>query len=333
MKKLIILIALLLNFSLISSSQQKPTVDFRVNFRDGNTINGTTQITKIDLTTTFGKLTFPIKNISSIVLGIQPDIANKEKFRKLINELNNPSEEARKKAYAELTSLEASAVPVIEQLVSDSVLASSTISEFNITEIISILKGKYFIENGYDSEDIITTDNLYRIGGISTLKDVSLKTEYGTLEIPKDKIKSIDVFYRDYDQNEAIYTLPANKYISGNTAGGWLKTNIYVKPGQRVSITATGEVTLASLSNAKYKPDGASATTAATYEGDYSYGSTYPTYGNLVYKVGEVGAMVKAGSKYNFVATQGGCIYLSIYETVYNANNSGNYNVKVKTNN
>ena len=57
--------------------------------------------------------------------------------------------------------------------------------------------------------------------------------------------------------------------------------------------------------------------------------STYPSYGNLVYKIGDTGTTTKAGSKFSGVAETSGMLYLSIYETVYNASNSGYYSVKV----
>ncbi|MGZ4043214.1 MAG: hypothetical protein ACXVO9_08430, partial [Bacteroidia bacterium] len=122
------------------------------------------------------------------------------------------------------------------------------------------------------------------------------------------------------------------------TSGGWLKTGVTLKAGQRFTITANGEVTLASLSNSKYKPDGSSkAEGAADYtkpynsgeEGEYSSGG-YPTYGQVVYKIGESSTeTLKAGAKFSGTAKTSGVLMIAIYETVYNANNKGTYNVKV----
>ena len=100
-------------------------------------------------------------------------------------------------------------------------------------------------------------------------------------------------------------------------------------------MAATGEVTLASLSNAVYKPDGSTKASGATdyTGGDYEGASTYATYGMLVYKIGENSYdNLKAGAKYTGTAKTNGMLYLSIYETVFNANNKGSYNVKVTVN-
>lgn len=134
-------------------------------------------------------------------------------------------------------------------------------------------------------------------------------------------------------KGETAYTLQAAKHISGNLNGGWLRTGIMVKTGQKLNITANGEVTLASLSNSKYKPNGSvkNASTETGYEDEYydEGNSTYPTYGNVVYKIGENGTVMKAGAKFSGNVTGSGMLYLAIYETVHNANNKGSYIVKV----
>jgi len=135
---------------------------------------------------------------------------------------------------------------------------------------------------------------------------------------------------------EYSFKLNATKNISGNTNGGWLKTGVVLKNGQRFSLVSNGEVTLASLSNSKYKPDGSSKTETAT-EWIKPYGAEddgvsggYPSYGQVVYKIGDGSTEnLKAGAKFNGTAKKSGMLYISIYETVYNAANKGGYNVKL----
>jgi len=49
----------------------------------------------------------------------------------------------------------------------------------------------------------------------------------------------------------------------------------------------------------------------------------------VVYKIGEYGEMMQAGSKFEGTANEEGVIYVSIYETVYDKTNTGSYSVKV----
>ena len=111
-----------------------------------------------------------------------------------------------------------------------------------------------------------------------------------------------------------------------------------LKAGQRFTINASGEVILASLSpSQKYKPTGAytDGSGNAINGNDDSYvdntsSASYPSYGNVVYKIGESDTEVKrAGGKFTGIAKTSGILYLAIYETVYSASNTGSYTVKV----
>jgi len=51
--------------------------------------------------------------------------------------------------------------------------------------------------------------------------------------------------------------------------------------------------------------------------------------GNLVYRIGEYGETIKAGSKYTGTAKDAGTIFLSIYESVFNSANTGYYPQKL----
>ena len=59
-------------------------------------------------------------------------------------------------------------------------------------------------------------------------------------------------------------------------------------------------------------------------------GTTYPSYGNVVYHIGDNSAeALKAGAKFTGTAKTSGMLYISIYETVYNAANTGSYTVRI----
>ncbi len=334
-KKTITCLIFIFAFVLFSYGQKEST-EFRLSLRDGSVITGTTQISNVSLGTIWGKLDIPVKNISQIFFGISPDNSQKEKIKSLITDLNNSTVSIRKTAYESITGLSINCIPVIEDIINSESYIPPTSDDYTAEMALGELKGVYNYDDASVGDDIIVTDNSYRIGGNYTVKSIALKTEYGNLEIPRDKIKSIDVFYKGGDVSESSFTLFANKHISGNTSGGWLKTSIYIKSGQKINITATGEVTLASLSGYKYKPDGkySGASNTEDYESDYTSttASTYPTYGNVVFKIGENGTMLKAGASFKGSVTGTGYLYLSIYETVYNAANTGSYLVRVKLN-
>ncbi|MGD0710523.1 MAG: hypothetical protein ABR968_05020 [Bacteroidales bacterium] len=324
MKKLILLLACFIAITSIYAQKQK--VELKLTLRDGNVITGTSNsVTSVLLNTAYGKLDIPIKNVSSLTFGITPDDGSKTKVINLIKQMNDPADDKRQAAYDELVKMSIGTIPVISDYIYGKDYQAGEYTDFTPEGALTELKSTYGVEENFSDKDVATIDFDYTMGGTFNLKSVDLKTEYGDLNVPKDKIKQMDISVYDEQSGEKIFKVMANKNISGNTDGGWLNTGIKIKTGQKLSINASGEVVLQSLSGNKYNPDGAANSTSTTSE----YASTYPTYGNLVYKIGESGETVKAGSKYNGTVKESGTLYLAIYETVYNATNTGSYSVKI----
>ncbi|MCD6069397.1 MAG: hypothetical protein K0S33_4223 [Bacteroidetes bacterium] len=315
-------------------SAQKP-VELSLKLRDGSNVSGTSTMADINLITDYGKLVIPTKNVTSIQVGIPTDKASYDKAKSFLSQLGNTNEEVRRAAYEELVKIGIKAIPAISDYINDPKNTDEYNGEFTPDNALNELKSNANVDEYTDGKDIIDIDGQYTIGGTYEFSKIEVKTEYGNLSIPKEKIKSIDVMFISGDgSNEFSFKLVASKNISANTAGGWLKTGIKLKNAQHFTITASGEVVLASLSNQKYKPDGSYESSTGekypTTTDEYSSTTTYPAYGNVVYKIGEASTTaLKAGAKYSGSATSAGMLYLAIYETVYNASNTGSYNVKV----
>jgi hypothetical protein len=307
-------------------------VEVRLSLRDGNTISGTTKMSDVSLVTDYGKLEIPLKSISSIDIGITSDKAMNDKVVNLVKQMGNSSEEVRKNTYNQLISLDIRAIPALTEMLYSASYEPAAFTDYSPESALSELRSKYNVSEEFSSRDIVSIDNQYTMGGVYDFKKIELKTEYGTLSVPKEKIEHMEVMYASSAEGELVVKLHASKHISSNPSG-WLKTGIMVKSGQKLNITASGEVAFASLSGAKYKPDG--TVSGTTYEGseygDYDYGtaSTYPAYGNVVFKVGDLGIVMKAGAKYTGAVTGNGMLFLAIYETVYNPANTGSYTVKL----
>lgn len=336
MKK-IILGFCLMSLSLAFGQKQ---AEVNLELHDGNVIKGTATFNDIDLTTSYGKLLIPITKVGNIKIGYGRDKSSSDKansYIKLLNTSNN--DEVRKGAYTDLVKMGLKALTALEDFYADSknVVETDYTGDYTIDNAYEEIKTNNNITESSSADDIVTIDNTYTMGGTYNFSKLEVKTEYGSLSIPKEKIRSIDIFVSSGSGNgEMFFKLMGNKNISGNQNGGWYKTGITLKAGQKFSISASGEVTLASLSNAVYKPDGSTkASGASEYSGgDYEgSASTYATYGMLVYKIGENSYdNLKAGAKFTGTAKTSGMLYLSIYETVFNANNKGSYNVKVSVN-
>jgi len=324
---------LLLAFGLFA---QKPA-EVSVKLRDGSNVSGTATLPDVTLVTEYGKLLIPLKNVSSIKVGIPTDKAINEKAVSFLKQLSSTSDDAKKGAYEELIKLGVKAIPAIDNFSNDPKNQNEYAGEYTPDNALNELRSANGVDATTTDKDEVSIDNGYLMGGVFEFNKLDVKTEYGNLSIPKEKIKSIDVTYMgEAGSNEMSFKLIGSKNISSNQAGGWLKTGIMLKNGQKFSVVSSGEVTLASLSNQKYHPDGSyetatgekyPSTSTATEE---SGTNTYPSYGNVVYKIGEAStSTLKAGAKLNGTAVGSGMLYLAIYETVYNAANSGSYSVKV----
>src|SRR5688572_9591549 len=86
--------------------------EFRLTLRDGNIMTGTSKINNVSLQTAYGKLEIPIKNVTSIELGIAPS-KEKDKIILLLKQLSNSDEKMATGAYEELLKMDIGAIPVI----------------------------------------------------------------------------------------------------------------------------------------------------------------------------------------------------------------------------
>ena len=334
MKKNICVFSLFL-ISVSAFSQNQTEV--RVTLRDGSSFSGKAMMGNVSLVTDYGKLEIPLQNVSSLDLGITPDKGNETKIVNLIKQMGNSDEKMRKSAYDEIAKMSIGSIQIISNFIYSEKYQPAEYTDFTPEGALNELKAALNADETISDKDIITIDGQYTMGGTYDFKKIDLKTEYGVLSLPKEKIKHMDVLYTPAgDGSDRNFVLLGSKNISANNNGGWLKTGIMIKQGQKLIISASGEISFASLSNNKYKPDGkvvGAATTSETDygEGDYSYGSTssYPTYGNVVYKLGEAGTAMKAGAKFSGTVQTSGMLFLAVYETVYNAGNTGSYSVKV----
>lgn len=338
MKKIIIVLFVLANSFGFSQKLAEVSLDLL----DGNIIKGTTSLADIELVTAFGKLQIPISKVSHIEIGIGKDNSISEKVKGNLKILSTSTvEETRKASYSDLVKIGIKAIPFIQEFFNDpkNVSSEETYSgEYTIDNALSEIQSASNLSADMPKEDILTIDNIYIMGGNYNFTKLDIKTEYGSLSVPKEKIKTIDISVAmEPGSGDYSLKLNASKHISGNTSGGWLKTGVVLKNGQRFSLLSNGEVTLASLSNTKYKPDGSSKAETAT-DWTKPYGSEddgvssggYPSYGQVVYRIGDGSTEnLKAGAKFNGTAKKSGMLYISIYETVYNAANKGSYNVKL----
>ena len=88
MKKIIALLGITL-FAINCEAQND--VELKLTLRDGNLMSGTSKMSSVSLSTAYGKLEIPIKNVSSLDLGVTSDKATNDKVINLIKQIGNSS--------------------------------------------------------------------------------------------------------------------------------------------------------------------------------------------------------------------------------------------------
>ena len=330
MKKIFFVFILFLTtvFSFAQKSAKKEKVTFTVHMRNGDVISGTSSIRTLIVSTSYGPLAFPIGSINSVKIGIYNPEMDKESVTKLIDKLYNLKPEIQKEAFESLVQQEPGAISVIKEYMNQDSYTPAPSEEYSVEAALQQLITYYNIDEKVPMDDVVKFDDNYSIDGVCNFSgNIQLETEYGNIDLQRKSIVSIDVASEMPDEGSAkTFVLNANKNISGNVEGGYLNTGINVKAGKTIVISANGKVVLSSLSNNSYSPDGGVNGAPAPSDG----GTNAPTYGNVVFKIGDTGQQTKAGSSFRGKATASGILYLAIYETVFNASNSGTYKVKVR---
>ncbi len=306
---------------------KKNQANLCIKLRNGNVMSGVSAINTVSLNTNYGPLQIPIKDLLLIELGIIATDKTKQKIEAYVDLLQSGNEADCQQTFKSLCNVEMNAIPVLENYLSKD---NCAYPEYGVEAAYAFLKDSYGIDE-YISEDIITLQGDYRFPGVIDLTVLEIETEFGTLSIPRDKVVSIEIIPdASAESNNKTFKLEANQHISANLNGGWLKTNIKLNKGQKFTVESKGEIIMASLSNQSHKPSGAYLPPGGTWTvGNDHDNNALPIFGNVVYRIGDNGGMLKAGTKLSGTAIASGILYLSIYETVFNAANSGQYSVKV----
>ena len=312
----------------MSKAEQKTKkASLCIKLRNGNVMSGLSAIDTVSLTTKYGVLNLPVKDLVLLEFGIIATEKTKQKIAAYVDLLQSGNEADCQQTFKSLCNVEMNAIPVLESYLDKD---NCAYPDYGVEAALNYVKSIYGIEN-YIQDDIISLQDEFRFPGVLAISIIEIETEFGTLSIPRDKIISIEIMADPDAQHSArTFKLESNLYISANANGGWLKTGIKLNKGQKFTLESKGEIVMASLSNQTHKPNGAYLPPGGAWTtGNDHDSNALPIFGNVVYRIGESGSMLKAGTKISTTANASGILYLSIYETVFNVANSGSYTVKV----
>lgn len=189
--------------------------------------------------------------------------------------------------------------------------------------------------NFHDTPEIVKRDGstiqgqLTDISGTSPLQ-LTVQTSSGTQQLSSNDVSRI-LFARP--ANAPVATTGVNPQVTGAApAGGtitvqanqpWTATNITVKKGQRVQITATGTVQLSADQNDIAGPDGSKTGRSAT-----NAPMTQVLAGQLIGKIGNGGQPFPIGSNGVVTMPASGQLFLGVNDDAF-GDNTGSFQVTI----
>lgn len=327
MKKMFRLFLLLAFTQLsISAIAQNERPVFTLKLRNGDIITGVVDISSISFKTSYGDLAFPMKEVANITLGVNTFGVDKTTVMEHLNTIQNGELNDAAVAFDKLIKMEIGAIPYIKEYMESSAYKKKEGSDISVELAYDVMLSRHNMNKTFRTKDVLQTNGATSIEGAYEFESLTLETDYGRISVARAKIASISIIFKEVNNvGTGNFKLNANQNIAGNPNGGWANTGILVRKDQAIKIIASGQVNIASLSNNAYTPDGG-------VNGTPGPKSAEPSYGCLVFKIGESGPMMKAGDNYQGKANATGIIYVSIFESVFNAANTGTYTVKVAVN-
>lgn len=309
---------------LVASNAQKENIVLTLHLKNGDVISGKSDLREISFKTDYGNLKLPVSDVNSINIGLQNSEFDKARLLDLLDKLDSGTEKDKEHAFDEIIKMNEGSIPFIKSYIGNSKEKESR-NDLSVHVLFEVMLAKYNIKRNYNIYDEIFHNGKSTLEGTWQFEDLLLESAYGRIRINRKSIESVDVKVLTADgfEKNNSFKIFANRYITGNKDGGWLNTGILVKKGEQLQLETVGEVILESISGSKFTADGGINDAPAPVDKNV-------VYGNLVLKIGEKGKMIKGGEKMNFISNKTGIIYLSIYEIVYNLNNSGYFDVNVK---
>jgi hypothetical protein len=297
--------------------------------QDGSTVAGDLSIDEIKVTTEFGELLVPIAKLKSFTPGLDSNPTVSKQISDKLKDLESDDYQTREQAHKDLAALG----PKISRQLAEHANSDNAEVKRHVGEILKEFE-QAVEESSEDEEaesqqtkawindDTVETLTFTVIGKISP-PEFELASKYGPLRVKLGDIVSAS---RPTDARESMQR---SVTVSGQNLAqrSFKSTGIRVQAGDRVTITASGNITMTPWGgNSVTGPDG-----MANY-GWYVNGSI--PGGALVYRIGDKGQVQKAGSRITFTAKSSGTLQLAVgVQGEYAGGNyqfPGEYKAKVK---
>lgn len=300
-----------------------------IHFLNGSTVRMVIQSEKLEIATTYGKLSVPVKDVRAIEFGLHFPEGMEAKIEAATKGLGSGDYRTREKAGAELIELGPYSYPaLIEATRAPEPEISQRAKE--LAKKMQAAHPKKDLKTSVD--DKIVTKAFTIVGRIQT-PVVKAKTEYfGDIELGLAKMRTLKSVGGGSMDME--FSIDASKYAN---AGSWMDTGYYVDGRSGVSITAKGFIDVWPQQGGQYL-SGPNGFQAMQRGGGMPFGgiggkvravNQQQHCGMLLGKIGDDGEIFIVGERFEGTPETEGKLLLHIGPSQWNQGSAGNYEVKV----
>ncbi len=302
--------------------EQVPPGTLRFHLMDGSIITGKLENDSLPIKTEFGDLVVPITKIVSFAPGLTSHPKLDQRIQQLFQRLGSPNAEERDQAQAELISFGPGLMSELERYADDPD-AERKVRVATITEELYAADDGFNIDEG-PSVSLVRLDTIvtaqFTVAGSIQQETFNIQSKFGKLVVELKDIKAAERLSTEAPEVRRTVEVRGTDMAGRN----WKNSGIKVNRGDRIIITAEGQVTMSPWgSNTISGPDGMPQN--GMYNGKIPMGA-------LAGKIGDKGEEMLIGSKKSFVAQRSGTLYLgfAMQQNWANYQFPGKYEARVR---
>jgi len=299
---------------------QMPVTKTVLRFHNGSVIQPSVLLDDLEIETKIGKLRIPANEVQRIDFGFRLSPEETKQLERALNDLDSDNYQAREMSKKTLITMGRLAYPAL--------LATAKTGNLETTKRVDLILKEIRSHNSPERlqsrrTDIIRTSDS-AVAGIIITPNLRIRCElFGEVTIPVMQLRELRSLLPNEETNVAV---DASKY--GNQT--WMETEVEIAPGNRLDITATGEINL--------DPVGGIGNPALTRnvrpDGTRQLNANEPyAPGQLLGRIGTDGQTFVIGSRYIGFPDREGRLFLRIVtlELSNNVRADGSFQVRISS--
>ena len=297
-------------------AQKKPPEPPMFRLRDGTRLAGTPEIKSLNVKTAYGRLTVPVVDVIRMRFATAEDTGLAGRVEAQVKALSSEEFDKREEAMAAIREIGVPALQALKKAIeSDDEEVKSRAEKLvgEIEETIEEAEGEEAALGAVpgDEDEVVTLK--FTVRGRVEEEKFALQTRYGALTLGRNDI--VSVLFQEGPNTKVTFAVPGNTFAAANK---WVDTKLPIAQGQRLHITASGQLNLENYGQTT-GPEGTTNISGNQLE-------THPA-GALVGKIGN-GKAFLIGAEYEGAANAAGSLQLGV--SLNNGQISGQYQVDVE---